>query len=200
MAEAEPTDAPGDPGGADAAGERERRPGGRRALLELVAMLVAAVAAALLVRAFVVQTFWIPSKSMEDTLAVRDRVLVDKVSLRFRDAHRGDIVVFRRPEGVGGDPGIDDLIKRVVALPGETVEFADGRVVVDGRPLDEPYLEPGTQTQGDGRVVVPVGRLWVMGDNRSNSLDSRVFGPVDEDAVVGRAFVRIWPPSALGAL
>lgn len=171
--------------------ERSRHPA--RAAIEWVAVVVAALTVAAVVKTYLLQAFYIPSGSMEHTLEVNDRVLVNKVSYRLHDVHRGDVVVFERPETTSGDPEIKDLIKRVVALPGETVEVADGRVLVDGRPLAESYLAPGTQTYGAVRTTVPPGHLWVMGDNRSNSSDSRVFGPIDEDLVVGRAFVKVWP-------
>jgi signal peptidase I len=119
-------------------------------------------------------------------------VLVNKVSYHLHDIHRGDVVVFRKPPGIVVDE--DDLIKRVVAVPGETVEGRGGKVYVNGAPLDEPYVEPLCHGTGQfGRTTVPVGKLWVMGDNRCNSSDSRVFGPIPENLVVGRAFVIAWP-------
>lgn len=171
-----------------------------RAVLEWVAVVVAALAVAAVVKTYLLQAFFIPSASMETTLVEDDRVLVNKLSYRLHDVNRGDVVVFERPDAAGSDPEIKDLIKRVVGLPGEEVRIADGRVLVDGRPLDEPYLAAGTQTFGDTTVTVPPGHLWVMGDNRSNSSDSRVFGAIPEDLVVGRAFVKVWPVTDLELL
>ena len=136
---------------------------------------------------------------MEPTLKVGDRVLVNKLSYDFHDVNRGDVVVFRSPPGEN-NPEIKDLIKRVIALPNETVEAHDGRVYINGSPLREPYLPEGTTTSQFAPEKIPPGFLWVMGDNRSNSKDSRVFRPIDEDLVVGRAFIRVWPVGSLGLL
>ena len=173
-------------GGSSAAGRSTRN------VLEWIAIVGAALLVALLVKTFLIQAFFIPSLSMYPTLERGDRVLVNKLSYRFGDIDRGDIVVFERPANVP-DTGIKDLIKRVVALPGETVESRDGRVYIDGRLLAEGYLEDGVTTTGLTRQTVPDDHVFVMGDNRGNSEDSRVFGPIDVDLVVGRAFVRVWP-------
>ncbi len=171
----------------------------RRRVAEWVLVVGGAVLLAVVVRAFVLQVFWIPSLSMFPTLREDDRVVVDELSYRFRDVHRGEIVVVDRPPSE--PPGeVDHLIKRVVGVGGETVEARGGRVLVDGEPLDEPYLPAGTVTNPFGPIVVPEGSLWVMGDNRGNSQDSRWFGPIDEDSVVGRAVLRVWPLGAFGAL
>ena len=161
--------------------------------IEWAAIIVGAFVAALIIKTFLFQAFFIPSASMEPTLEINDRVLVNKLSYRLHDVHRGDIVVFHRPPGAGGDPEINDLIKRVVALGGEQIETVDGRVVVDDRVLDEPYLTEGTETTGIDSITVPAGHVFVLGDNRSDSRDSRVFGSIDEDLIIGRAFVRVWP-------
>jgi signal peptidase I len=205
---------------------------------ELPVLLVLAILLALLLKAFVVQAFYIPSGSMERTLLIQDRVLVNKVVYRFRDIHRGEIVVFngsgtgftqsesvippptnaagkavRKVQSVFGlgAPGERDFVKRVIGVGGDTVACCDaqGRVTVNGVPLDEPYifenspldLPPGP---GGGRTFapfrVPDGQLWVMGDHRGDSADSRVSGPVPTDRVIGRAFVRVWPVSRFGFL
>lgn len=161
-----------------------------RTTLEWVGIIAAALVAALLVKAFLFQPFYIPSESMEPTLRKNDRLLVNKLS---RDPGRGDIVVFERPPNEAATSFNKDLVKRVVAVAGDTVEGRDGAVVVNGRKVDEPYLAPGTTTSAFPPTAVPAGHVWVMGDNRGNSQDSRVFGPVDKDLVVGRAFVRFWP-------
>jgi signal peptidase I len=155
-------------------------------------LIVFAVISAFLIRQYVVQTFYIPSASMHETLVEGDRVLVNKVGYHLHDINRGDVVVFRKPPNLNVSE--DDLIKRVVALPGETVEGRGGKVYINGAPLAEPYVEPLCHGTGQfAKVTVPAGMLWVMGDNRCNSSDSRVFGPIDENLVVGRAFVLAWP-------
>ena len=172
-----------------------------------------AVLIAVVIRMFLLQTFWIPSPSMATTLVKDDRVVVNKLSYRLHDVRRGDVVVFHRPPSeTSADNTINDLIKRVVGLPGENVSISAGVVHIDGRAMDEPYTH-GQQTldggcsQGDlaklftpGGFVVPAGHVLVMGDNRGNSEDGRCFGPIDEDLIVGRAFVVIWPPSHAGGL
>jgi signal peptidase I len=169
-----------------------RRRQARRKALEWPFLIVFAVVSAFLIRQYVVQTFYIPSASMHETLIEGDRVLVNKVGYHLHDIHRGDVVVFRKPPNL--DVSEDDLIKRVVALPGETVEGRGGKVYVNGDPLDEPYVEPLCHgTGGFPKVTVPAGTLWMMGDNRCNSSDSRVFGPIGQNLVVGRAFVIAWP-------
>jgi signal peptidase I len=176
-----------------------RRRRARRKALEWPFLIVFAVVSAFLIRQFVVQTFYIPSASMHETLIEGDRVLVNKVGYHLHDIHRGDVVVFRKPPNLNVSE--DDLIKRVVGLPGETVQGRGGTVYVNGAPLDEPYVEPLCHGTGDfARVTVPPGTLWVMGDNRCNSSDSRVFGPIDQHLVVGRAFVLAWPVDRLSWL
>lgn len=169
-----------------------------RNTVEWVAIIAAALIAAVVIKTWLIQAFYIPSPSMEQTLNIQDRVLVNKLSYRLHDVNRGDVVVFERPPNDVGQ--IRDLIKRVIALPGETVEGRDGRVLIDGRPLREPYLAAGTFTSPFGPTEVPDGFVWVMGDNRGNSSDSRVFGSVNESSIIGRAFVRVWPLTALGLL
>jgi signal peptidase I len=170
-----------------------------RSAIEWVAVIVGALVVALVVKTFLIQAFYIPSESMDPTLRVGDRVLVNKLSYRTGDVERGDIVVFARPGGPGAD-GIADLIKRVVALPGETVEGRDGGVYVDGERLGEDYLQPDVTTTPFPPYTVPEEHIWVMGDNRGASDDSRRFKGVPVDDVVGRAFVVIWPLSELGLL
>jgi signal peptidase I len=172
---------------------------------------------AVLLRAFVAQAFRIPSGSMEPQLHVGDRVVVSRLAYDLHDPRRGDIVVFDCPPATGCDdrpddvlpvralktvaealllrqPEVEEFIKRVVALPGETVEGRDGRVWINGLPLVEPYLADTVRTSDFAPVTIEPGHVWVMGDNRSNSADSRVFGQVEVDTIVGRAFLRVWPP------
>jgi signal peptidase I len=173
-------------------------PSTTRTIIEWVAVIGGALAVALVIQAFLVQAFYIPSSSMEPTLEVGDRVLVNKLSYDLHDVNRGDLVVFERPDGTEGD--IKDLIKRVIGLPGETVEIRDGTVVIDGRVLDEPYLAEEEILAEFAPVEVPEDHVFVMGDNRDDSRDSRIFGPIPADSIVGRAFVRVWPPTSVGTL
>ncbi|MEM7092915.1 MAG: signal peptidase I [Actinomycetota bacterium] len=175
-------------------------------------VLLAAVVIAVAVRLVLVQAYHIPSLSMAPTLEEGDRVIVNRLSYRFGEIERGQVVVFGTPPNQPSDA--DDLIKRVIGLPGETVTFRDGQVFVDELLVEEPYLAqqnssfprsiaiPGCaqETPEPDRCVVPEGFVFVMGDNRTGSQDSRAFGPVDTDTVVGRAFLRVWPFSSFGRL
>jgi signal peptidase I len=161
---------------------------------EWIIVIVVAVTAALVVRAFVLQQFAVSGHSMDTTLHDGDRVLVNKLSYRMHDPNRGDVVVLKTIEGAGER----DLIKRVVALPGETVEYRNCVLLIDDRELIEPYLDPTVVTPtscgGDqSKLVVPPNHVFVMGDNRGGSKDSRDIGPVDYQDLLGRAFVIIWP-------
>jgi signal peptidase I len=169
-----------------------------RGTVEWVVILGVALVGAFLIRTFAVQAFYIPSGSMIPTLEVHDRVLVNKLSYSLHPVHRGDVVVFTRSAAV--EPSIKDLIKRVIGLPGETVAAHDGHVFVNGLQLNESYLAPGTLTTDFSARTVPAHAYWVMGDNRNNSTDSRVFGPILSKQIVGRAFVLIWPLDRLHLL
>ena len=182
------------PGGSGAA-----RHSSVRSAVEWILIIVGALVLALVVKTYVLQAFYIPSASMEDTLEVGDRVLVNKLSYHLHGVHRGDIVVFKRPKSET-DPRVKDLIKRVVGLPGETIESHDGHVFVNGRQLKEGYIKPGAVTPTIVPLRIPSGQYYVMGDNRSNSRDSHVFGPIPRNLIVGRAFIRVWPLSAIGLL
>ena len=163
-----------------------------KAAVEWIAIIVGALLVALVIKATLIQAFYIPSESMVPQLHIGDRVLVNKLSYRLHDINRGDIVVFERPKGET-DPRIKDLIKRVIGLPGETIEGRDGKVLINDRLLSEPYLPAGVTTTNLPRQLIPPDHYFVMGDNRSNSRDSRVFRAIDEDLIVGRAFIRVWP-------
>jgi signal peptidase I len=207
----------------------------RTSWFELALLVALTLAVAGLIRTFLVQPFFIPSESMENTLRVGDRVLVDKLSYRFHDIHRGDVVVFNgldsftpevqvdessNPIGRGlrsvgaaigvAPPGEKDFIKRVIGVPGDRVVCCDpeGRVTVNGTALDEAsYVFPGNApSEATFDVTVPAGRLWVMGDHREASADSRAHtgdpggGTVPEDKVIGRAFSVVWPPGNMTGL
>jgi len=187
---------PSDPPASAAPAKKSMSPA--RSVLEWLLVIGGALAVALLVKTFLLQAFYIPSESMVHTLEVGDRVLVNKLSYDVEDVGRGDIIVFEKPEGEVGE--IQDLIKRAIGLPGETIEGRDGGILIDGEPLDEPYLDEGVITGDFGPVEVPEGHLFMMGDNRGNSRDSRFFGPVPGDSLVGRAFLRVWPPGEAGTL
>ena len=167
-------------------------------MLEWVGLVVLALIIALLIKTFLFQAFYIPSESMTPTLKVHDRVLVNKLSYKLHPVHRGDIIVFKAPPGA--DPGIDDLVKRVIGLPGETVSGSGGHVFINGKQLKEPYLPKGTYTSDFAPVKIPSNSYWVLGDNRTNSKDSRSFGFIKKSQIVGRVFVRIWPLDRLGIM
>lgn len=181
---------------------------------ELPVLVVVALGIAILVKAFILQAFFIPSGSMEDTLKINDRVLVSKFTYRVTDPKYPNIVVFESPladripepdpgllqslmdglmEGLGLKSSEQDFIKRVIATEGQTVEVKQGLLFVDGRQLDEPYRKDDNPMPDYGPTTVGADKVFVMGDNRSNSEDSRVFGPIPESSIVGKAFVLIWP-------
>ncbi|MET7963604.1 signal peptidase I [Micromonospora zamorensis] len=179
---------------------------------ELPILLGVAILVAVLVRAFVLQTFFIPSPSMENTLKIDDRVLVNKLVYDFRSPHRGEVIVFKAPTAWSGNPDGEDFIKRVIGVPGDHVVCCDPqeRLMINGKSLDEPYIfsmdgirdKPADQ---EFDITVPKGRLWVMGDHRSASGDSLEHwqqsgqniteATIPEDDVVGRAFTVFWPVS-----
>jgi signal peptidase I len=177
-----------------AARKRHRR---RRALIEWVVIIAVAIAAALLIKTFVLESYYIPSASMVPTLKVGNRILVDKLSYDFHGVHRGDLVVFGRPPRDVGEPGITDLVKRIIGLPGEHISSRGNQVLINGRVLREPWLPRNDQLgQPIEPQVIPKGEYFVMGDNRADSLDSRSFGPIPASLIVGRVVARVWPLSA----
>jgi signal peptidase I len=201
-----------------------RRVGGF--LAELPVLLLVAFVLALLLRSFLIQAFVIPSESMVPTLEIGDRVLVNRLAYRIGEPDRGEIVVFSDEAGAqrnnanplaGGlrslaaglglaPPSEQDYIKRVIGLPGETIEISDGVVSIDGEPLDEASTdEGGYLSSRDGSFLpaqrIPEGEYFVMGDNRPRSSDSRsLLGTISEDQMIGRAFVLVWPFDRAGLL
>lgn len=182
-------------------------------------MLLTALVIAVLIKTFLVQPFWIPSESMLDTIHVNDRVMVNKLAFHLGEPERGDVVVFRDPgepeieesipevvirsvlEAVGiRTRGRDDLIKRVIGLPGDIITISENTVHVNGIAISEPYLDEDVTMPDAGPFEVGDDEVFVMGDNREFSFDSRRFGNINLDALVGRAFVTIWPPSNFGGL
>ncbi len=180
--------------------------------LELPLLILAALIIAVVIKTFFFQAFWIPSSSMEDTLQINDRVMVNKLAYKIGDLQRGHVVVFDDPRGdeapeeamveaarrnileaIGLSVPRSEFIKRVIGLPGERVEIIDNQVLIDGVPIDEPYLKAGSVMPDFGPIIVPRGQMFVMGDNRNASQDSRYFGAVATDTIVGRAFVIMWP-------
>ncbi len=165
----------------------------RGCLLEAVETLVLTLIIFLVIQNFVAQPYQVEQQSMENTLLPNQYVLVDKLTPRFDSYKRGDIVVFTPP---GQEPGSTPYIKRVIGLPGDVVDLRNGHVFINGQEISEPYVYPGQVTEplnGQSHWVVPPGSLFVMGDHRENSSDSRVFGPVPIANVIGRAWLRYWP-------
>ena len=181
-------------------------------------MLLTALTIAVIIKTFLIQPFWIPSESMLPTIEVNDRVIVNKLAYQWGEPQRGDIVVFRDPreeeveesipeavirsvlEAVGiRTRGHEDLIKRVIGLPRETIEVTNNQIVVDGTPLEEPYL-PEVFMPDEPAITVADDEVFVMGDNRDASFDSRRFGPIPLEDLIGKAFVTIWPISHIGGL
>jgi signal peptidase I len=234
--DADPTD-PTEPAAGDTSTDESAKRRGGSFWKELPFLILIALVLALLIKTFLVQAFYIPSGSMENTLHVGDRVLVNKLIYRIRDIHRGEIVVFKGPESwqdspeftattpsnpvarffhdIGSALGVaapssKDFIKRVIGVAGDHVVCCDaqGRITVNGHALTESsYLYPGAKpSDSNFDVTVPKGRLWVMGDHRNASADSRSHisdgdnGTIPTGNVIGRAFIRVWPPGDWGTL
>jgi signal peptidase I len=203
-----------------------KRGGSWKTVSEYAILITSALLLASLIRAFLGLAFWIPSESMDPTLKIGDRVVVSRLSYRLHQPNRGDIVVFQNPgwvakpapifplrllkdlgEFVGvGQPKDKNYIKRVIGLPGDSIEGKNGHVYVNGKQLSEPYLVKEVFTSDFAAVTVPAGKYWMMGDNRGDSCDSRCFTDpqgnrapfVPESKIVGRAFVRVWPIGRMG--
>ena len=186
--------------------ESKAKPG-MDAIREWITVIGVALLIAFVVRGFVLQQFYISGPSMESTMFQNNRVLVNKLSYRLHNIHRGDVVVFDRVTTDGVEVQHDDLIKRVIGVAGDSVSIAGCVVSVNGSEIDEPYLNDYDLAQQNledrcrvpemASAIVEPGHLFVMGDNRPQSFDSRMFGTIEEDLVVGRAFVIIWPLGSL---
>ena len=209
MADDQPAEVTSQPAKGDGGSRAAPAASRGRWLVEALVILLAALALTFLLRTFVVQTYSIPSGSMEPTLMIGDRIVVDKLSYHLHGVGRSDIVVFSTPpkENCAGPP-VSDLVKRVIGLPGETVSLSGGRVYINGKVLAEPWLPPSEQAStapGPSEAPyslhrpfkVPANDAFVMGDNRTDSCDSRFWGPIRESTIVGKADLRIWPISKL---
>jgi signal peptidase I len=182
------------------AGLVSQRPFG--CLFEIVETLVLTLVIFLVIQNFVAQPYRVQQQSMEHTLEPDQYVLVDKLTARFDDYKRGDIVVFNPPVA-WAQPDGTPFIKRVIGVGGDTISIKDNRVYVNGIALDEPYIfdNQGTLPTGDRSAwVIAPNELFVMGDHRANSADSRVFGPIEKKDVIGRAWLRYWPFNTFGIL
>ena len=178
--------------------DEEDKKGPLAEVVEWVAVAAIAILIAFIIKTWVLQAFSIPSESMEETLMIGDRVLVSKLDYRLSEPGPSQVVVFDNLDPQPGDPA--QIIKRVVAVAGDTVDAVDGMLLVNGKPVDESYLLPGTTTNRLTPMTVPDGHVYVMGDNRANSKDSRVVGPVPLDSIVGRARLVAWPFSRITTL
>jgi signal peptidase I len=215
----EPAPSLDDPPHDDGAAERTQR----KAWREFPILIGSALVLAIVIKTFLIQAFFIPSESMVPTLRQGDRILVCRICTRVGGVHRGEVVVFSDPhpgpgsqrgaldaalhwlaEGIGvAQPENPDYVKRVIGLGGDVVELRSGRLYVNGSLVPEPYLDTPRDTRSFGPITVPDGMLFVLGDNRLHSGDSRFQPPeglgfVGQDKVIGRAFVRVWPPSRMG--
>ena len=177
-----------------------------RGALEWIAIIAIALGVTFLVRTFVIEPFVVPTGSMESTIEIGDQILAQKVSIELgQPVKQGDIVVFHNPDATSEH---DVLVKRVIATAGQTVDLQDGKVVVDGEVLDESYTQgqswplsvQATGVEINYPYTVPEGCVWVMGDNRENSADSRYFGPVSNDDLIAVALVRYWPLNRIGSI
>ena len=199
--------------------DKERKKTTRSFWKELPILVVIALIVAIVIKTFFIQAFSIPSGSMRDTLLEGDRVMVNKLAYRFGDPAHGDVVVFDSPfndegngesipaaivrnigEALGIAPPAREFIKRIIAVEGDTLEIRNNQMWLNGEVLDEPYIQPGTLMRDMPRRTIPDGTVFVMGDNRNNSQDSRFFDEIPVEDIVGRAFVRVWPPSRWGGL
>ncbi|PKM82629.1 MAG: signal peptidase I [Firmicutes bacterium HGW-Firmicutes-14] len=182
---------------ADEASENksEQIPGGGYLFGDIIESVAIAVVLAVIIRVFLFQPFYIPSASMEPTLVAGDRIIVSKINFRFTDPARWDIVVFKYPV----DPS-KDFIKRIVGMPGETLQIRDSRLYINGEVVEQPFLPPDLRYGDFGPVKITESQYFVMGDNRNNSDDSRVWGTLPKDNIIGKALIKYWPFERMGLL
>ena len=183
-------------GATKARSTRRKSHGLRNWLIVFIVALVAAV----MVRSLVFESFYVPSGSMIPTIEIGDHMIVDKLSYHLHPVGFGDIVVFHKPANDHTSAKIHYLVKRVIGLPGQTIWSHDGKVYIDGKPIAEPFLPKGVQTHGihtpsGGAIHIPKNEYYVLGDNRGDSADSRVFGPISRSLIVGRVILIYWPLS-----
>lgn len=174
-----------------AVGAKKKRP----VFVEIIESVAIAVLLAVVIRYFIFEPFYIPSGSMEPTLQENDRIIVSKFNYYFQETKRGDIIVFKYPRDTKRN-----FVKRVIAVGGETMAVKSSRLYINGQPVAEDYLPPGLRFSDFGPVEVPAGYYFMMGDNRNNSDDSRVWGLLPENLIVGKALVLYWPPGRIGAV
>ena len=167
---------------------RDKNKKKKSSLREMVEVIVTALVLAFLIKTFVVGNFWIPSESMVPTIEVNDKVIVTNFSYWFEGPERGDVIVFRYPLDTK-----KDYIKRCIGLPGETIEFRDSKLYVNGQMVQETYLPEGLVFEDYGPIEVPEGQYFMCGDNRNHSSDSRVWGFVEKRLIIGKAQVIYWP-------
>lgn len=167
----------------------------KSALLEILESVAIAVLLAVLIRMFLFQPFIIPSESMYPTLQIGDRIMVNKLSYHIGDPDRGDVIVFKYPQ----DPS-RDFVKRLIAKGGETVEIRDSKLYINGQLTPEEYLPPDLDFGDYGPEVVPPGTYFMLGDNRNSSDDSRSWGMLPEENIIGKAVIIYWPPDRIGLL
>lgn len=187
------TEREGVQGGAAQVGGKSRT--GKSAFLELFESVAIAVILAVLIRLFIFQPFYIPSGSMEPNLQIGDRIIVSKLTYRFSEPQRGDVIVFKFPL----DPS-RDFVKRAVALGGETVALRDNTLYIDGQPVPEEYLPQDLRFGDFGPREIPQNHYLMLGDNRNSSDDSRMWGPLPEEYIVGKAVVIYWPINRISLL
>jgi signal peptidase I len=173
--------------------EPRRRPSNRKVLIEWAVIVVVAVLASLLVRTFVFQTYFIPSASMEPTLMIGDRIIVNKLSVDFGTIHTGDIIVFKAPPAENCGTPVTDLVKRVIGVPGDILTSKGNTIYIDNKALKETWSHYEPLGKPIGRVKVKPGQYFVMGDNHPDSCDSRYWGTVPRSDIIGKVFLRIWP-------